>query len=370
MTKRIKLSYGSDGSFTAISNIFIDEYMSDANGAYVKVYLYLLRCLGDDSMDVSVSSISDKLDETEKDIIKALKYWEKKNLITLSWDCNHEIDGISITHLHDNHTKTNIITLISAPEQEPEQDTASSIVQRTVSQDTPVTVTKPNYSPSQLAAFREMDDFNLLIDYIEDHTGCILSSKDLQTVGYLFEGLEMSPELIRYLYDYCIYKEKTSTAYIEKVAINWHSKNIRTVNEAKAETLNRSKECSAVKTAFGLSRSLGAAELEYIDKWRIEYRMPAELIREACSRALLSTGKPDFSYTDKILLNWFKAKVSTLEDVKAADAAHKARSSSVAAKTPRSASGTASNNQFNQFPQRTHTQTDYAELEKKKLGVQ
>ena len=69
MTRPIKLSFGNEIGETTISNIFIDEYMADANGAYVKVYLYLLRCLGDPSVDVSVAAVSEKLDETEKDII-------------------------------------------------------------------------------------------------------------------------------------------------------------------------------------------------------------------------------------------------------------------------------------------------------------
>lgn len=31
---------------TVVSNVFLDYYMPAANGSYVKVYLYLLRCLG------------------------------------------------------------------------------------------------------------------------------------------------------------------------------------------------------------------------------------------------------------------------------------------------------------------------------------
>ena len=55
MTKAIKLSFGSEAITTAISNIFIDEYMAEAHGSYVKVYIYLLRCLGDSSMSFSVA---------------------------------------------------------------------------------------------------------------------------------------------------------------------------------------------------------------------------------------------------------------------------------------------------------------------------
>ena len=30
---------------TLVSNLFIDEYMKDANDAQLKIYLYLLRCM-------------------------------------------------------------------------------------------------------------------------------------------------------------------------------------------------------------------------------------------------------------------------------------------------------------------------------------
>ncbi len=41
----IKLHSDSPVSATSVSNTFIDEYMSDANGEFVKIYLYLLRLM-------------------------------------------------------------------------------------------------------------------------------------------------------------------------------------------------------------------------------------------------------------------------------------------------------------------------------------
>jgi hypothetical protein len=42
----IKLHIQSDSGVTLIENIFIDRYMPGANGEFVKLYLYLLRCAG------------------------------------------------------------------------------------------------------------------------------------------------------------------------------------------------------------------------------------------------------------------------------------------------------------------------------------
>ena len=62
---------------TVVSNLFIDEYMKDANDAQIKVYLYLLRMMNAREA-TSVSDIADKFNHTEKDILRALKYWEKQ----------------------------------------------------------------------------------------------------------------------------------------------------------------------------------------------------------------------------------------------------------------------------------------------------
>ena len=69
-------------SATAVSNLFIDRYMPSANGAYVKVYLYLLRCMSGSGEPFTLSGAAEKLDETEKDILRALSYWEKSHVLS------------------------------------------------------------------------------------------------------------------------------------------------------------------------------------------------------------------------------------------------------------------------------------------------
>ena len=71
---------------TVISNHFIDHYMVDSNGEFVKIYLYLLRCSDLPNVDLSLSGVADIFDHTEKDILRALRYWEKKHLLQLEFD--------------------------------------------------------------------------------------------------------------------------------------------------------------------------------------------------------------------------------------------------------------------------------------------
>lgn len=98
----ILLTNTNPSNQTMVSNIFIDTYMPSANGSYVKVYLYLLRCLSSQRYDLSISFLADCLDNTENDIIRALNYWEKYHLITIGRDTNGNILNITINPLTEN----------------------------------------------------------------------------------------------------------------------------------------------------------------------------------------------------------------------------------------------------------------------------
>lgn len=88
------LTTGASVGTTSISNIFLDEYMPGANGEYVKVYLYLLRSLGDSTRELSVIGLADVLDCTESDILRAFKYWEKQGLLKLECNASNVLLGI------------------------------------------------------------------------------------------------------------------------------------------------------------------------------------------------------------------------------------------------------------------------------------
>ena len=73
----ITLQNSSQTEVTILSNRFIDAYMPEANGEFVKVYIYLLRILANVPASFSLEAMADRLLCTERDICRALKYWEK-----------------------------------------------------------------------------------------------------------------------------------------------------------------------------------------------------------------------------------------------------------------------------------------------------
>lgn len=119
----------------------------------------------------------------------------------------------------------------------------------------------------------------------------------------------MSADLIEYLVEYCVSRGRKSMRYIETVALAWTRDGVTTVEMARDASSRFSKDYYTILKAMGISgRNPVENEISYIDTWRKTYGFDLELIQEACSRTVLSTGQPSFQYADKILSGWKKKK--------------------------------------------------------------
>ncbi len=360
-----KISLRAEGTsdVTIIPNVFIDQYMPSANGAYVKVYLYLLRSLRTDCPDLTISSIADHLDNTEKDILRALNYWEKMNLLTLQRDTQKDITDIHIRNLTTEQNDNPVVVNNPVAEDiisEPDELAASVSIEAKPA-------TRQSYPAEKIAELVNNDSIKYAMNIIEIYLDRPLKPMDIQLILYLYEELHFSPELIMYLYEYCVSKSKKNASYIETVALTWAEEGIDTEEKAREATAAYNEHFNAVNKAFGLNRAPGQIERQYIKKWVEVYSFSDELITEACNRTILRTQKPDFKYTDKILETWFKKGAKTMADIAKLDEEFNKGNKSTTenkvtpiAKTP--------TNKFNQYPQRTYTAKDYAELERKLLN--
>jgi DnaD/phage-associated family protein len=113
----------------------------------------------------------------------------------------------------------------------------------------------------------------------------------------------------------------------------------------------------------------GAIEKQFISKWTQEYGFDISIIVEACNRALLRTGKPDFKYTDGIIENWHKHNVKKRSDIDALDASHSQRAKKFTQNTTKQ-NETRPNpkNQFNNFQQRDYSKEYISDLEQRLLN--
>lgn len=359
MTRSLKISKDNHSDSTMVSNIFIDEYMEDANDTQLKVYLYLLRMF-QDGKSTSVADIADKFSHTEKNVLRALKYWEKKGLLYLEFDENKDLVGLSLRDVYPNSSRES--SVIELPSTKPSAAkpaivTAAAPAQAIASSAKP---TKQAYTMDQIAAYKSRDDFSELLFITEHYLGKTLTKSDIQTLIFLVDELHFSNDLVDYLIQYCVEHDHKSLRYIETVAINWAGEGIETVEQAKNASTKYKKHVYSIMNALGKASSPNKLELAYITKWTDEYAFDLEIIIEACERTVMATDKHRFEYAEGILSRWKKDGVKHAADITALDQDfQKARSAAAAKPKPATA------NRFNQFAQTTY---DMDELERELLS--
>ena len=359
----ITLHSDSQTSATSVSNVFIDEYMSDANGEFVKIYLYLLRQLNAPDAAFSITAMADKFEHTEKDIKRALSYWERMHLLRLEYDASENLTGVCFLDTRSRKTEGTTDEKAFPP------DKTASACEEAYPQDaayTSAVSTQPepkNYTAEDISMFRRQDSVKELLFIAERYLGRILTPTDMNSILYWYDGLGFSTDLIEYLIEYCVSKGHTSIRYIEKVALAWADNRITTVEQAKQAAGIHSQLYFAVMKALGITgRSLVPAETAYIEKWRTAYGFSQEIITAACERTIQAIHQPKFEYIDSILTSWKKKQVSTFEDISRLDEEYqkKRKTPAVTEQTQ-----TASKNKFNNFEQRSY---DYDQLEKMLLN--
>lgn len=347
---------------TVVPNYFIDAYMVHANGEYVKVYLYLLRCMNDPMMSFSVSDAADKFEHTEKDVLRALRYWEKMRLLRLEFDENGELTGICFP---------------DASNALPAGSAASPAQPATVAQ-TPVKADKSpsrgnaradgpsprrTYSAAELRRLKEESDIQELLFVAEHYIGHTLNPTEMNAILYWKEELHFSGDLIDYLIESCVTKNHKSVHYMEKIALSWAKAGITTVTAAKEESSAHNGLAAAVRRAFGIQgRDFVPYEKSFLDKWQKEFGFDGEIAACACERTIRSIHQVSFEYADSILKNWHSHGVRTMQDVQALDALHQERTREI---PPARTGNGPRKNRFNDFPQRSY---DTGQLEKELLN--
>ncbi len=313
-----KLTNAGYIAVTCIPDDFIENYMPMANGDYVKIYLYLLHCTKS-GKSISVSSLADVFQCTENDIKRALKYWESKQLLTFG--------DVSDT------TESEAVPAAAVPE-------------------------KHSYSAAETKAFKEQTEVKQLLFVCEQYIGKQLTRTDLDTLLYFYDTLHFSTDLIEYLVEYSVSKNKRSLRYMEAVALEWHKKGISTVEEAKSDSKPFAKECYQVLKALGINNHDPLpTEAAYVDRWMKEYSFTIDLILEACNRTIMQIHKPSFEYADRILNSWKSKGIHHLKDVEQLSLDHKIKNAQRQAKQDKQFT-----TRFHNFEQHSY---DFEELEKK-----
>lgn len=350
----------NDVDSTCVSNLFIDEYMKDANDAQIKVYLYLLRMMNA-QLATSVSDMADKFNHTEKDIVRALKFWEKNGLLTLDFDKGKSLVGIHVHELTDaDRSKDAGSPVPSSFIPVPATGSVSSAEEVCPPVENTASFEKPTYSADQLRAFKSQQNTAQLLFVAESYIGRPLTPSEMKTILYFTDVLHFSDDLIDYLLQYCVDKGKKDFKYIEKVAVSWAENGITTPKQAQKMSSRYDKNVYAIMNELGRNSAPTPKEAEYILRWIQEYGFSNDIIFEACERTVLATDKNRFEYAERILQNWHEQNVHRKSDICKIDELYQQRKKAAATADTRQYT-----NRFNQFAQNTY---DFDALEKELLS--
>ena len=278
----------NDRGSTLISNLFIDKYMRDANDAQLKVYLYLLRMMNA-GRTASISDMADQFNHTEREVIRSLRYWERRGLIELEYSAAGELMSLRMISPKPGNDRQSYPVPFRGgagygdtredPEDREEEDfrpapavprlqamaipsqhssvsgqTAEApqnpaLSQAAMSPQNPVpgqsAGSPQNPAPGQAAgsskhpdaasveAFRSSAKRAQLLFVIEQYIGKPLAPSEVESVYFISEQLHFSDALIDYLLQYCIDRGKKDFRYIQKVAVNWAEHGITTPKQAE-----------------------------------------------------------------------------------------------------------------------------------------
>ena len=377
--------------------------MPSANGTYVKVYITLIRMLTGGSILASLEAIADVLEIMEADVVRALTYWEKQGLLAIRRDPSTGAVADVYMTSPKSSTASNINicfstnnSLTDAIKTEPVKAdafnagainagtantgafTASAVnanainagisnadtnktdkLANTINTNTVKASNKSNGNNSN------PEEFKWLVNIVEQYMEHPLSPSDVELVDYIYNTLHFSTDLILYLYEYCVGKNKTNVKYIQTVAINWANDGIETVERAKQNNAGYDTEYIEIMRAFGFNKTPAPIQKQYIDSW-LSLGFSIDMIKEAANRTLLKIYEPNFNYANGIIERWFAHNVKTTEDLKKIDELHSASVAKAATVAP--AHSKKPVNSFNSYEQRSYSKQDYSVLEKQLLN--
>lgn len=269
-------------SNTLIPDIFFSEYLSEANGDFIKVYLYMLF-LSKYDKDIKINDLSKKLVLPVKTIQDAVKYWEEQGLITKK-NTGYIINNMQEIELHKLYKP------------------------------------KTALSAEQLQKSAENQQKAKAIEFINNkYFSGLMPTTWYPEIELWFKKYNFDEEVMIALFGYCFDKSALHKNYVQTVAEAWNKNNIKTFNDLDVYYEKQEKLKIIAKTIakkLGLSRGLTQYEYAYIEKWNIDYGYGLDVIEIALKKTT-SKANPNFDYLDKLLTDWHDRGFKTPNDVQA-----------------------------------------------------
>ncbi|MBQ7557409.1 MAG: DnaD domain protein [Lachnospiraceae bacterium] len=292
-----KVSESGDTGVTFLYNEFLDEYMPRANEIQLKVFLYLTRVLRA-GKPTSVADIAEKFNFTDREVKRALTYWEKEGLLEVMKDRGRSVEGVRMLA----PWSVNGADYMDVEEDEEKEE--------------PRHRRKVQSAPSDP---QNDEDTAQILFLAERYLARPLTRTDTRSIIYISRELNFSPELADYLIQYCVQGGHSDLRYIERTAVAWAEKGVRTPAQAKRQAAPVDSFVYDVMNALGKSSKPTQAESAYVDKWKNTFGFSADMILEACKKTVLATDSHRFNYADGILTRWHEAGIFSIESIETSD---------------------------------------------------
>lgn len=268
-------------SHTSLPDVFITEYLSEAPGDYIKVYLYILF-LSKYNKEIKLNDLSKKIALPLTVIQEAMKFWEEQAVITKK-GTGYIINNIQEVELNKLYSP-----------------------KLTVSKESVQNMQKDKSRANAIEAINSM--------FFQG----IMSPSWYSDIDLWFKRFEFDEEVMIQLFSYCFNKSALHRNYVKAVAEAWHGNNIKTSSDLEEYDENQEKIKKVKKSIskkLGLTRNLTQYEEAYIEKWIQEYKYNLEIIDLALKKTT-SKSNPNFDYIDKIISDWHERNLLNSEDVK------------------------------------------------------
>lgn len=267
-------------SYTEIPDVFFTEYMSEANGDFIKVYLCLVFLTKYDK-DIKLNDLSKKLNIPLPTIQAALSFWEEKGVLLKKVN-GYILNSLQEIELHKLYSPN--LTL-SAEDIKKNEDS--------------------KYRAKAIECINNM--------YFQG----VMSPAWYSDIDLWFKKYEFDEQVMISLFDYCFNKSALHKNYVKTVADAWHKSNIKTYEDLeaysqKSEKMNKIKKDIAKK--LGRYSPLTQFEEAFIEKWILDYNYDLSVINIALKKTT-SKANPSFDYLDKLITDWNDRNLRTATDV-------------------------------------------------------
>jgi len=286
-----------------IDFIFIDRYLKDVNGTYLKVYLAAYSQSYKSSSFHRIDNdrdLADFLSLSLDDVSSAWDYWEEKGLV------RRDPDDQSITFVNLKSMYLGDL-MEKAPQGDFGVETEDSSAYHSC-------------TPNDLASAHQIPEIKKMFSSIQKIIPRDLTPNEQLEILEWIINHNLEPPLITEAYTYGVEKRGTSSfQYISRIILNWIDDGISSLEDLRSHEHTLDDHFTfyrRVLKAIGVyNREATEKEKELMDLWMDEFHYSIDLVLKACEETV-KISNPNIKYIHGILKKWKEKNVASVEDLK------------------------------------------------------